>query len=174
MAKSAGKLPVEKRNSVEAPERRPLEALRSRIDRLFDEFDGGIFRRSFRDAVAQFEPLWKSEDGFTVPAVDIVEKEKEFEITAELPGIDEKNVTVEVANGNLTIRGQKQDEKEERKKDYFMSERRFGSFARTFSLPQGVNEDAIEASYSKGVLKVTMPKTAEAQKTPKAIPVKSS
>jgi HSP20 family protein len=173
MAKSAGKLPVEKRNPVEAPERRPLEALRSRIDRLFDEFDSGMFRRSFRDAVAQFEPLWKSEDGLTVPAVDIVEKETAFEITAELPGIDEKDVAVEVANGSVTIRGQKQADTEERTKDYYMSERRFGSFVRTFRIPEGVNEDGIEASFAKGVLSVTMPKTEEAQTKPKTIPVKA-
>lgn len=173
MAEAAAKLPVEKRAPAEIEERRPLEALRRRVDRLFEEFDGGMFRRSFRDAIAQFEPLFGSEP-MTMPAVDVVEKEHAFEITAELPGLDENNLEVQVANGNVTLRGHKQEDKEERKKDYFMSERRFGSFARTFRIPEGVDENRIDATFAKGVLTVTMPKTAEAQKAPKTIPVKAS
>ena len=97
------------------------------------------------------------------PAVDVSEKDKEFEIMAELPGLDEKDVEVKLANGNLTIKGEKKEEKEEREKDYYLSERRYGSFVRSFPLPEGVNADKIEASFAKGVLTVKLPKTAEAQ-----------
>jgi HSP20 family protein len=80
---------------------------------------------------------------------------------------------VKVGDGTLTIRGEKQEDREEKRKDYFLSERRYGSFERRFQIPQGVDAAKIEASFNKGVLTVTLPKTAEAQATEKSIPVKS-
>ena len=108
------------------------------------------------------------------PAIDLAEKEKEFEITAELPGLDDKNVEIKVANNTLTIRGEKTEEKEEKEKDYHLSERRYGSFQRSFTLPDGVDADKIEASFAKGVLTVRLPKTEEAQKSVKTTAVKSA
>ena len=72
--------------------------------------------------------------------------------------MDEKNIEVKVVNGDLTIKGEKQEEKEEKKKDYYLQERHFGSFERRFQLPEGVDADKIEASFKKGVLTVTLPK----------------
>ena len=109
-----------------------------------------------------------------MPTVDISETDKAYEITAELPGMDEKNVEVKLANGLLTIKGEKQDEKEEKKKDYHMRERSYGSFERSFQVPDGVNADKIEANFKKGVLTVILPKSAEAQKAEKKITVKSA
>ena len=83
--------------------------------------------------------------------------------------MDEKNVEVKVANGVLTIRGEKQDEKEEKKKGYHMRERSYGSFERSFQVPDGVDADKIEANFRKGVLTVILPKSAEAQKAEKKI-----
>jgi len=80
---------------------------------------------------------------------------------------------VKVVNGNLTIKGEKQEEKEEKKKDYYLQERHFGSFERRFQLPEGVDADKIEASFKKGVLTVTLPKKLEAQKPEKKIDVKA-
>ena len=77
--------------------------------------------------------------------------------------MDEKNVEVKFANGMLTIKGEKKEEKEEKKKDYYLSERRYGSFERRFQIPEGVEIDKIEASFKKGLLTVTLPKTAAAQ-----------
>ena len=88
--------------------------------------------------------------------------------------MDEKNIEVNVANGGLTIKGEKKDEKEEKKKDYYVSERRYGSFERYFTLPDSVDADKIEATFKNGVLKVTLPKTAEAQKPAKKIDVKAA
>ncbi len=105
--------------------------------------------------------------------MDLVEKETEYEITAELAGIDEKNVDIKVANNLLTIKGEKTEEKEEKKKDYFLSERRYGSFQRSFQLPQGVDAEKIEATFAKGILTVKLPKTAEAQEAEKTIAVKA-
>ena len=109
-----------------------------------------------------------------MPAVDVVESEKAYEITAELPGMDEKNIEVKVTDGRLTVKGEKQEEKEEKEKDYYLQERHYGSFERSFDLPESVEPDKIEASFKKGVLTVTLPKKAEAQKAAKKIEVKSA
>lgn len=108
------------------------------------------------------------------PAVDIAETDKAYEIVAELPGIDEDDIEVKLANGGLTIKGTKQDEKEEKKKNYYLHEHHFGAFERYFAMPEGVDRDKIEASFKKGVLTVTLPKTAEARKAEKKIPVKAA
>ena len=88
--------------------------------------------------------------------------------------MDEKNVEVKFANDVLTIKGQKRDEKEETKKDYYMRERSFGSFERSFAVPDGVDTDKIDATFKKGVLTVTLPKSAEAQKAAQKITVKAA
>lgn len=111
--------------------------------------------------------------GAAAPAVDITEREKAYEITAELPGMDEKNIEVKVTDGSLTIKGEKHEEKEEKKKNYYLHERHFGSFERRFGLPDGVDADKIEAAFKKGVLTVTLPKKPEAQKPAKKIEVKA-
>ena len=106
--------------------------------RLFDEFDGGRWRSPFGRSF--FEPVWHREIGsVTPPAVDVAETEKTYEITAELPGLDEKNIDVKVADGILTIKGEKQEEKEEKKKDYHLSERSYGMFQRSFRVPENVD-----------------------------------
>ena len=108
------------------------------------------------------------------PAVDISESDKAYEITAELPGMDEKDIEVKVVNGNLMIKGERQEQKEEKQKDYYLHERRFGSFERHFQVPEGADADKIEASFKKGVLTVTLPKKPEAQKPAKKIEVKTA
>jgi len=108
------------------------------------------------------------------PAVDVIESEKAYEITADLPGMDEKNIEIKVTDGVLTMKGEKQEEKEEKKKDYYLQERSFGSFQRSFELPESVDLDKIEASFKKGVLTVKLPKKAEAQKPAKKIEVKAA
>jgi HSP20 family protein len=151
----------------------PIETLRTEIDRLFDNFGRGFWSSPFR-SLAEFEPRWPSTAQF---AVDVAESDKAYEITAELPGMDEKNIEVKVVNGGLSIKGEKKDEKEEKeekKKDYYVSERRYGSFERYFRMPDGVDADKIEANFKKGVLTVTLPKKAEAQKPAKKIDVKAA
>ncbi len=119
-------------------------------------------------------PSLRNADWPVAPAMDLVEKDKEYEITAELPGIDEKNVEIKLSNNTLTIKGEKQEEKEQKDKDYYLSERRYGSFQRSFQLPEGVDVDKIDASFAKGVLTVKLPKTAEAHKAEKKITVKAA
>ena len=129
----------------------------------------------FRRSIFGVEPFCRRELSWTgAPAVDITESDKAYEVTAELPGMDEKNIAVKVVNGNLTIEGEKQEEKEEKKKDYYLHERLFGSFERSFQVPEGVDADKIEASFKKGVLTVVLPKKPEAQKPAKKIDVKAA
>ena len=102
------------------------------------------------------------------------EKDSEYEITAEVPGLDEKDIEVKLADGGLLIKGEKKVEKEEKKKDYVLSERQYGSFERYFGLPDGVDTDKISATFTKGVLKVSVPKAADAHKQEKKIPVRAA
>lgn len=153
----------------------PFETLRREIDRLFDTVGGGSWPFAVGRPAFPFDMPWPREASWALtPAVDVSEKDKEFEISVELPGLSEKDVEVKVSNGNLVIKGEKKEEKEEREKDYYLSERRFGSFMRSFSMPQGVDASKIEAMFAKGVLTVKLPKTAEAQKNETKITVKAA
>jgi HSP20 family protein len=170
MAEDKSKVPVqtEKSGSLALHPFRPFEDLRREIDRLFDDF--GMWRSPFPRSFFGMEPL----KGFQAsPAVDVTETDKAYEITAELPGLDEKNIDVKLANGMLTIRGEKQDEREEKKANYYRRERSFGSFERSFQMPDGVDLDKVDAKFNKGIVTVTLPKTAEAQKAEKKITVKT-
>jgi HSP20 family protein len=153
---------------------RPFEKLRREVDRLFDDFYTSPFRPPFRRPAFDVEPFWAPESWVTLPAVDFVERDDAFEMTADLPGLDEKNIELKVANGVLTIKGEKTEEKEEKEKegDFHLRERRFGSFERSFRIPETVDMDKIEASFKHGVLTLKMPKTAEAQTSAKKIEVK--
>lgn len=141
----------------------PFVSLQREIDRLFEDFGRGF--PSF--------PAMRGERGTALmPSMDVAETDKEIEITAELPGLEEKDVQVNVSDNVLTIRGEKRAEKEEKDKNYHVVERSFGSFERTLQLPEGVKADDIKATISKGVLKVTVPKPAPAQA--KKVEVKSA
>jgi HSP20 family protein len=178
MAEAVTKLPIKTEGQKPEPsagEWRPLANLRREIDRLFDDFGWGVARRPAGRTLFDVEPFWRGELSFgRAPAVDIAEKDKEYEITAELPGLDESNVEVKFADGLLTIKGEKREEKEEKKKDFYLSERRFGSFQRSFQVPEGVDADKIVASFKDGVLTVTLPKSPDAQKKEKKIAIKKA
>lgn len=175
MAEKETKLPIkqgEKAISGRTESWFPFENLRAEIDRLFDDFNPSFWRRPFEPMHIHRGPLLSSLA--IAPAVDLVEKEASYEITAELPGIEEKDIEVKVSNGSLTIRGEKQETKEEKDKEYVLSERRYGSFQRTFKLPEGVKTDDITATFSKGVLSVTLPKTKEARQSERKIQIKGA
>jgi len=170
MAEPVTKLPV-KVDTVPArreTEWHPFDNLRREVDRLFEDFG---FWRGPRRSLIDLEPRWPRAWDIGSPAVDVVENDKAYEVTAELPGLDEKSIDVRFANGTLTIMGEKTEEREEKKKDYYVSERSYGSFRRAFQVPDGVDTDKIGASFKNGVLTVTLPKSPEAQKTEKKIPV---
>lgn len=174
MAEAATKLPITKSAApATTGERMPFENLRREIDRLFDDFRPFDWRLPSK--VLGFElPRISSPEWQVTPAIDLVEKDDVYEITAELPGLDEKNVEIKLSNHTLTIKGEKSEEKEDKRKDYYLAERRYGSFQRSFQLPEGVDADKIEAHFANGVLSVKLPKTAEAKKAEKTIAVKAA
>ena len=168
MADRSSKLPVptEKSSPGLPQERHPLEGLVREIDRLFEDFGGDFFRGSLFDAA----PFGGGQSVFSaMPAVDVKETDEAYEITAELPGMDEKSVEVKVADGILSIGGKKEDERREENKDYYVQARSFGSFQRSFAIPDDVDAGKIEATLKDGILSVTLPKT-DPQMVPKRIP----
>jgi HSP20 family protein len=169
MAETTSKVPVKiEKRPASAQARRPFPRFRREMDSLFKDFFGGRphFRRSFFSG---------AKAGFgAIPAVALTETDKAYEIISQLPAeMDEKNVEVRFADGVLTIKGERQEEREERKKGYHMRERSFGSFERAFQVPEGIDADSIKVSFKKGVLTVTLPKTAEARRAERKIAVKA-
>lgn len=150
-------IPIGSERGVTRPASNPFSALQQEIDRLFDGFARNFSGFPARDLM---------------PSMDLSETDKDIEITAELPGLEEKDIQLNVVDNVLTIRGEKKNEREETKKDYHLVERSFGSFTRAVQLPEGVNADSIKAVIAKGVLKVTVPKPAPAQT--KKIDIKSA
>ena len=134
---------------------RNVSSLQEQFSRLFDT--------SF--------PGRSSESDLTTwaPAVDIQETENELVLKADLPGIEEKDIDVRIENNTLTIRGERKFEKQVNEDNYLRVERSYGSFSRSFSLPNTINTEAIHAEYKNGVLTVQMPKRAESK--PKQVKV---
>ncbi|MGE5536498.1 MAG: Hsp20/alpha crystallin family protein [Acidobacteriota bacterium] len=147
----------------------PFETVRRQMDRMFDDLWRFPFVSS--PSLSSFPAGTKT---FETPAVDIVEKPSEFRITAELPGMSEKDIQVKCSEGVLTIKGEKKEEKQETKQDYYISERRFGSFQRSFRIPDSVDADKIDASFKNGVLTLILPKNPEAVKDEKKIEIKTA
>lgn len=128
----------------------PLGPLHRQMDRLFDDFFGGFDLSPMRHIGG-----W---DQKFVPNIEVSDSEKELTVTAELPGLDEKDIELSLERGVLTIKGQKKDQKEEKDKGYYYSERSFGSFSRSISLPAEVDEEKADAKFKKGVLSISLPK----------------
>jgi HSP20 family protein len=144
------------------------------FDRMFDPLRRGFWRSPLSRMGSEFEPFRRSGAGSALtPVVDIVENDKAYEMKVELPGIDPNNVELKFANGVLMIRGEKKEEKEEKNENYYLSERRFGSFQRSFSMPANVDTDHIEAKFDKGVLAIRLPKTAAAIESEKKIAIQT-
>ena len=112
-----------------------------------------------------FEPSGKEQltAGNFVPPVDVYEDEQNLVLKLEVPGVNEGDINVSVENNTLTIQGERKFEKEEKEENFHRIERRYGSFLRTFKLPSTVDAEKVEASYEKGILKITLAKRAEAK-----------
>lgn len=146
----------------------PLAELQSEISKVFDRFSQG-----FTWPWPSFEPL----KGLSIPRaavspkVDISEGKSGYTLTAELPGLDEKDIDIAVTGRTLSLKGEKREERDVDEKDYHLSERSYGAFRRTFTIPEGVDPDKIEASFKKGVLTISLPKSAEAKSKQRKISV---
>ena len=132
-----------RRNEME-PRTSDVWGLQSDINRLFDAFMSPIERSEIRSAVS--------------PKLDIAETKDKYEIKAELPGMDEKDINLSLEDGLLTISGEKKSESEEKDKGYYLKECSYGTFSRSVRLPENIADDKIEAKFKKGVLIVDMPK----------------
>ncbi|PIR00881.1 MAG: heat-shock protein Hsp20 [Nitrospinae bacterium CG11_big_fil_rev_8_21_14_0_20_45_15] len=142
----------------------PIVTLQKEMNRMFENFS-----KSFFDF-----PAMQNDMGLTQlisPKIDVVETEKEIKVTVELPGMEEKDINVNFAGDMLVIKGEKKSEKEEKKEDYCFTERSYGSFHRSIPISTAVDRDKVDAKLKNGVLKVTLPKTAEAQKETKKIKI---
>jgi len=140
--------------------------LRDQFDRMFDSMMRG-WPTPWRDA-----PRLDAAGFDFAPRVDTAETDAAYEVTAELPGVDEKDIKLSLENNVLSIAGEKKAEREEKKKDYVVSERSYGSFKRAFTLPENVDPEKIAAKFEKGVLKVTLPKTTPSPAKHREIPIK--
>ncbi len=165
--------PVEVKKTMPAPRPDVWQSFRSEMDRLFDRFSGSFGLPSLT-RIFDVAPSPEMSFGFAAPAVDLTEDDKAYKITAELPGLEEKNIDVTVSGDLLTLKGEKRFDKEEKDENRYMSERAYGSFRRTFVLPEGVDRDKITADLAKGVLTIVLPKTAAAQKPETKIEVKAA
>jgi HSP20 family protein len=146
---------------VKREDEHPFSLLRRGMDSLFDNFFRGFDLEPFENRMGAFNPK-----------VDVTENDKEIKISAELPELDEKDIDVSLQKDMLTIKGEKKEEKEDKGKDFYRMERSYGSFSRTIPLPAEVETDKVEAKFKKGVLSITLPKTAKAVADTKKIAVK--
>jgi HSP20 family protein len=160
------------KTDISKPAERPLarprdifSAMRDDMDKLFERFETGW-------------PRWPAIAGqglrLTVPDLDVRETADAITVEAELPGVDEKDVSVTLANGILTIKGEKKQERDEKTENYHVTERSFGSFERSILLPDTIDESKVEAKFDKGVLKVSATKKPEAVRTERKIEISKS
>lgn len=178
-AKEAGTVPVKAgepgRPSLFEDAWPPFARLRQEMDRVFDDFFGRVPGWPFGGRGVEIEPArgLGRVFGAGAPAVDLAEEDNRYVLTAELPGLDDKDVELSLVDDVLTIKGEKKDEREEKGAGYHVSERRYGEFRRSFRLPDDVDADKIAASFKKGVLTVELPKHPEAAKKAKKIAIKN-
>jgi HSP20 family protein len=167
-------VPLETKKAVPTPMADPFRSLRTEVDRLFDRFAAGLRLPSWRH-MFEMEPIGLgSSFTFPTPAVEVTEDDKMFKIMAELPGLEQKDIEVNLSGDTLTLKGEKRYEKDERGKDQHMSERAYGSFQRSFTVPESVDRDKITAELTKGVLTITLPKSAAAQQPKNTIDIKTA
>ncbi len=153
-------------------ENHPFPTLHRDVDRLINDFLT-TFDRQWDFGLIPSRLGGGFTEGSITPQMDVAEDDREITLTAELPGLDEKDVEILLSSNGLTIKGEKKSKQEKKGKDYYRVERSYGSFSRTIPLPEGIDADKVNASFKKGVLTVTVPKLPEAQKEVKKIAVKS-
>lgn len=137
----------------------PVQSFQREMNRLFQDF-------------FEVAPFGGRDSGI-YPEIDVKETDKEIKVSAEVPGLEEKDVEVLLSSDSLTIKGEKKQEKEERGQSYYRSERRYGSFSRVIPLASDIEADKAEARFKNGILYITIPKTEKAKADVKKIPIKT-
>jgi HSP20 family protein len=141
-----------------------LSAMRHEMDRLFERFEHGFPR---------LPGIFRHGDGGVMaPELDVRDTTTSITIEAELPGVDVKDISITLADGVLTIRGEKKQNREEKSDNYYIAERSYGVFQRALQLPDSVDETKVDAKFDKGVLKITATKKPEAVKAQRRIEIK--
>lgn len=144
----------------------PLDQLHRDIDKLFDNFFQGFPRWSVQ------KENGRSWHGLIHPHVDVGEGEKQYTITVEVPGVNEKDIDLTVTDGTLMIRGEKRYEQEDHNKQYHRIERSYGSFQRMLSLPTDADDNTIDAKFRNGILTITIAKNPNAKSPVRKISIK--
>jgi HSP20 family protein len=156
-------IPFGKKNiEVRRENENPFAMMQREMNRIFDSFNQNWGLSSFPEFTGSF-----------MPRLDVTEDLSAFTVTAELPGMSEKEIDLSISGDTLTIRGEKKEEKEDKNKNYYYSERSYGTFMRTIPLPQQIETNKVSASFKKGVLTITLPKTTAAVESTKKIEVKT-
>lgn len=121
--------------------------------------------RDMEDMFNRFFPEWprREEHGGWNPSIDMVDRQDEVVLRADLPGMEQKDIDVTVQDGMITIRGERKEEREEKDKDFYCCERTFGAFSRSLALPPSVEPEGVKATFKNGILEVHLPKTREAK-----------
>lgn len=152
----------------------PMQTLRHQIDNLFRDFNHDFLRWPAARTPFDLEaPGFRSLSAMATPVVDIVEHDDNYVIEAEVPGMDESNIEITLSNDVLILKGEKREEKEEKDRNHYLSERQYGAFERRFQIPTGVDRERIAATFSRGLLKLVLPKLPQAQKSPRHIAIKA-
>lgn len=161
-----------------------LKSLREEMNQVFDRFSNAQWphfgRRRHSDPMS--EPTWALDpfESMNMPSLwgerelgraDLSETDEGFELQIDLPGLQKKDIHVEVADGLLTVAGERSDEREDKRRGYYLSERSYGSVRRSFRIPDTIKLDDVKAAFENGVLTLTMPKTEEAQKNARQIEI---
>lgn len=141
----------------------PFERMHEEMDRLFDDFLPQF--STSRDGDVRFGAL---------ASVDLSETDEALHVTADLPGMEDDDIDVTLRDGALIIRGERKHEAEEKKKNYYRTERAYGAFSRTVPLPCEVDEEGVEAKFKKGVLTVQLPKSQSARESERKISIRTT
>ena len=147
----------------------PFQTLRKQVDDLFANFT--VSWPHFEIPKIEWPTLAGDGEESSIARFDLSENAKAVKVVADIPGVDEKDVEVLIRDGVLTIKGKKASEKKEEGENYYVSERSFGSFSRAFRMPDGIDDQAIDAKFDKGVLTVTLPKTSKDKSEARRVPV---
>ncbi|MEE4241833.1 MAG: Hsp20/alpha crystallin family protein [Desulfopila sp.] len=155
---STSPIPVDRKNIGSTVESypQPLHHFQQQMEQLFDRFFRDFSSRGYYSG----ETANMVQSGFLRPFVNVGGNEQHYSITVEIPGVDEKDIKVELSDGTLTISGEKRQEKEDKGNDFYRMERSYGSFRRVLTLPQDADQDHIEANFRRGVLSLVIPKKA--------------
>jgi len=155
----------------------PLLTLRQEIDNLFDSFFSSFSLGPFGRHRFDLDPFRRMEEAFTsfgplTPRSDFSETEKQYRVTVELPGMGEDDIEVTLSDDVLIVKGEKKEEKTEKKEDFHLTERRYGSFLRSFRVPRSVDQDKVDAKFKKGILDIVLPKKLAAIASARKIKIK--